>query len=141
MGKINLGRVILGGILAGIVMNLSEWLLHDVVMKEQFQGALKALGKNPPDSGAAIFWWNVFAFVGGITAVWLYAAIRPRYGPGPATAARAGVAVWILSCVLMTIVLTNLGLFPFMPMALIWVLVEDVVATIVGAWVYREAAP
>jgi hypothetical protein len=141
VGKINLGRVILGGILAGIIVNLSEWLIHDVVMKEQFQGALKALGKNPPDSGAAIFWWNVWGFILGITAVWLYAAIRPRYGPGPATAARAGIAVWILSCVLMTIVMTNLGLFPFSALALIWFLVEDVVATIVGAWVYKEASP
>ena len=141
MGKINLGRVVLGGFLAGIIVNLSEWLVHDVVMKEQFQGALKALGKNPPESGAAIVWWNVWGFIVGITAVWLYAAIRPRYGPGPATAARAGIAVWILSCVLMTIVMTNLGLFPFSAPALIWFLVEDVVATIVGAWVYREASP
>ena len=139
MGKINLGRVILGGILAGIIINLSEWLIHDVVMKEQFRSALQALGKTPPESGAAIFWWNVWGFIAGITAVWLYAAIRPRYGPGPAAAARAGVAVWILSCVLMTIVMTNLGLFPFSALALIWFLVEDVVATIVGAWVYREA--
>ena len=37
MGKINLSRVILGGIVAGIVINVSEWLLHDVVMKEQFE--------------------------------------------------------------------------------------------------------
>jgi hypothetical protein len=140
VGKINLGRVILGGILAGIVFNLSEWLIHDVVMKDQFQSALKALGKDPPHSGSAIFWFNVWGFLAGITAVWLYAAIRPRYGPGPATAARAGVAVWILSCVLMTIVMTTLGLFPMMPLALIWFLVEAVVATIVGAWVYREAA-
>jgi hypothetical protein len=41
----------------------------------------------------------------------------------------------------MTIVMTNLGLFPFSALALIWFLIEDVVATIVGAWVYREAAP
>jgi len=141
MGKINLGRVILGGILAGIVINLSEWLIHDVVMKDQFQAALRALGKEPPHAGSTLFWWLAWGFIAGITAVWLYAAIRPRYGPGPATAARAGVAVWILSCVLMTIVMTNLGLFPFSALALIWFLIEDVVATIVGAWVYKEATP
>jgi hypothetical protein len=139
MGKVNLGRVILGGILAGIVINFSEWLIHDVVMKDQFQTALKALGKEPPHAGSTIFWFNVWGFIAGITAVWLYAAIRPRYGPGPATATRAGIAVWILSCLLMTIVMTNLGLFPLMWGALIWFLVEDVVATIVGAWVYKEA--
>ena len=138
MGKVNLSRVILGGVLAGIVINISEWLIHDVVLKEQFRAALQALGKTPPESGATIVWWFLWAFLLGITAVWLYAAIRPRYGAGPATAVRAGIAVWILSCVLMTIVMTNLGLFPFSPLALIWFLVEDVVATVVGAAVYKE---
>jgi hypothetical protein len=139
MGKINLSRVILGGLLAGIVVNLSEWLIHDVVMKEHFRAALQALGKTPPEATVNIVWWNIWGFILGITAVWLYAAIRPRYGPGPATAVRAGIAVWILSCVLMTIVMTNLGLFPFTPLALIWFLVEDIVATLLGAWVYKEA--
>ena len=29
--------------------------------------------------------------------MWLYAAIRPRYGPGPKTAALAGLALWVNS--------------------------------------------
>lgn len=140
MGKINLSRVILGGVLAGIVINVFEGLVHNVVMKEQFDAALRALGKTPPESGAAMFWWLAWGFIAGITAVWLYAAIRPRYGAGAATAVRAGIAVWILSCVLMTIVMTNLGLFPFSAFAMVLFLVQDVVATIVGAWVYKEAA-
>jgi hypothetical protein len=138
MGKVNLSRVILGGIVAGIIVNVSEGLLHDVVMKAQFEEALKALGKTPPQSGTALFWWLVWGFIMGITAVWLYAAIRPRYGPGPATAARAGIAAWILSCVLMTIAMTNLDLFPFNPLVLVWTLVEAIIATIAGAALYKE---
>lgn len=138
MGKVNVTRVILGGIVAGIVSNVSEWLLHDVVMKEQFRAALQALGKTPMDSGKEIVWWCIWSLVLGITAVWIYAAIRPRYGAGAATAVRAGVAVWILSCVLMSIAFTNLGLFPFMPMAIVWSLVGDIVATVAGAWLYKE---
>ena len=139
MGKVNLSRVILGGVVAGIVLNISEWLLHDVVMKEQFEGSLRALGKTPDESGTAILWWCIWSFILGITAVWIYAAIRPRYGPGAGTAARAGVAVWVLSCVLFAIAMTNLGLFPFMPMAIVWSLVGDVVATVAGAWLYKES--
>jgi hypothetical protein len=37
----------------------------------------------------------LWGFVVGIAAIWLYAAIRPRYGPGAATALRAGFAVWL----------------------------------------------
>ena len=139
MGKVNLSRVILGGIVAGVILNVSEFLLHDVVMKDQFRAALQALGKTPTESGSEIFWWVIWSFILGITAVWLYAAIRPRYGAGAGTAVRAGIAVWVLSCVLMTIAFTNLDLFPFMPLAVIWSLVGDVVATLAGAWLYKES--
>jgi hypothetical protein len=36
-------------------------------------------------------------FVQGIATVCLYAAIRPRFGPGPRTAAIAGTSVWFLT--------------------------------------------
>lgn len=32
----------------------------------------------------------------GMWAMWLYAAIRPRYGPGPKTATVAGFAWWVV---------------------------------------------
>ena len=138
MKKINLARVILGGILAGTIVNLSEWALHDMVMKEQFRSALGSLGRQNPEDVVTVVWWNVWGYILGITAIWLYAAIRPRYGPGPATAMRAGVAVWILSCVLMTITMVNLRLFPFMPLAFVWSLVGDLIGTVAGASVYKE---
>jgi hypothetical protein len=137
--QINLARVILGGILAGTIVNVSEWALHDAVMKEQFRSALGSLGRQNPEDLGTVIWWNVWGYILGITAVWLYAAIRTRYGPGMATALRAGVAVWILSCVLMTITMANLRLFPFMPLAFVWSLVGDLIATAAGAWVYKEA--
>ena len=34
---------------------------------------------------------------GGVWAMWLHAAIRPRYGPGAKTAVIAGLAWWIAS--------------------------------------------
>jgi hypothetical protein len=137
--KVNLSRVILGGIVAGTVVNLSEWALHDMVMREEFRSALGSLGRQNPEDIRTVVWWNVWGYILGITAVWLYAAIRTRYGPGIATALRAGVAVWILSCVLMTITMANLRLFPFMPMAFLWSLFGDLIGTVAGAWVYKEA--
>ena len=62
-------------------------------------------------------------------AVWLYAAIRPRYGAGVGTAVRAGVANWFFSCVYMTIVVTNLGVFAFNATQLCLDLVATVEAT------------
>ena len=139
MGKINLSRVILGGILAGIVVNISEFLLHQVVMKAQEAEVMKTLGKPMPEGGGVILVWLLWGFAWGIVAVWLYAAIRPRYGPGPGTAARAGVAAWFFCCLLSTVTMTNLGLLPFSAVELFWNLVQDIVAVIAGAWVYKEA--
>ena len=138
MKKVNLARVILGGILAGTIINVSEWVLHDVVMREEFRSHLGSLGRTNPEDVATVVWWNVWGYILGFTAVWLYAAIRPRYGPGVATALRAGFAAWILSCVLMTITMANLRLFPFMPMAFLWSLFGDLIGTVAGAAVYKE---
>lgn len=140
MGRINLSRVILGGILAGIVINASEFILNEKVMKTQWEEAMKALGKTMPQSGGAMVVWMIWGFAAGIAAVWLYAAIRPRYGAGPATAARAGLAIWFLSCALAAVAMQNMGLFPLSGLMLVWVLVESVVATIAGASIYREGS-
>jgi len=139
MGKVNFSRVILGGVVAGIVINISEFVLNGVVMKTQMEEWMKALGKPVPMSGSAMAVWIVWAFAAGIVLVWLYAAIRPRYGAGPGTAARAGLAMWFFASLLAMVAMQNMGLFPLSPVVLVWTLVEAVVAAIAGAWVYREA--
>ena len=140
MGKINWGRVILGGIVAGIVINLSEWVLNEFVMKQKWEAAMTALGKTQVMTTNNIIVWNIWGFLAGIGAVWLYAAIRPRYGPGAGTAVKAGVAVWFFAHLLAAIVMMNLGFLPrdMMMIPLVWTLVETILATVAGAWVYKE---
>jgi hypothetical protein len=138
MKSINWGRVILGGIAAGVVVNISEYVLNEIVLKTQMEEAMKALGKGMPTGSMVIPVWILWSFVMGVAAVWLYAAIRPRYGAGPMTAAKAGVAVWVLAQLLSCIAFANLGIFPLNGVMLVWTLVEAVVATVAGAWVYKE---
>ena len=89
MSRINWGRVIVGGLAAGVVMNLGEWLLHEVILRERMESAAAAMGlERPTGSDIGIFVAMTFAL--GILLVWLYAAIRPRYGPGPKAADRRG---------------------------------------------------
>ena len=45
MGKINAGRVLLGGLLAGVVINISEWFWNGVVFMKDMQDAMAKLGK------------------------------------------------------------------------------------------------
>jgi hypothetical protein len=85
--------------------------------------------------------WNLLGFLSGIAAVWLYAAIRPRFGAGAKTAMVAGIAVWFFSRLLGAIGEMNMGLSSqrMIMTGLVWGLVEIVIATLAGAWVYKEA--
>jgi hypothetical protein len=142
MKSINWGRVILGGIVAGVIVNISEFLLHGVVLKTAGEEAMKALGKSMPMSGSATAIWVLWGFLFGIGAVWLYAAMRPRYGAGPGTAVKAGIAAWFFTHLLCAIVFINMGLFAMggETVPTLWTLVESIVSTVVGAWLYKEEA-
>jgi pimeloyl-ACP methyl ester carboxylesterase len=139
MGRINLGRVLVGGLLAGVVINISEFLLNGVVFAEEFNDAMKAMNK-PPIDNSMIVWFVLLGFGIGFMAVWLYAAMRPRMGAGPRTAACAGLVVWGLAYLYPNTFMGIMGLFPTRIMAIssVWGLVEMIVAGIAGAWLYTE---
>lgn len=84
MGRINWTRVILGGLVAGVIINIFEFVLNGVVLAKDMEAATRALGREIGGSQLAMF--VVWGFLVGIFAIWLYAAIRPRYGVGWKTA-------------------------------------------------------
>jgi hypothetical protein len=140
MGKINYGRVLLGGLLAGVVLNLGEMLLNMQIVSDDWDAALQAIGKGPISSDAvAIFIVLMFAL--GILAVWVYAAIRPRFGPGPKTAVCAGLVVWALTYAWPALSGIPMDVFPawLFIISMIWGLFEVPLATLAGAWFYKES--
>jgi hypothetical protein len=141
MGKINVSRVILGGLVAGVVLNVFDFLNFGMIFKNDYDNAMRALNK-PIVSGNTIMWFVALDFLFGIFLIWLYAAIRPRFGPGPKTAAIAGFAYWVLFGLLHALSEAPLGLFPqslFISGAVI-MLVQAVLASVVGAKLYAESA-
>src|SRR6266568_853912 len=138
MGKINWTLVNLGGLVAGVIINIFEYVLNGVVLANDMEAAIRALGKQM--GGGALVMFTVWGFLVGIFAVWLYAAIRPRYGAGPKTAACAGSAVWGLGYLLASVTPLALHLFPrrLMAIGLAVGLVEVLAGTLAGAWLYRE---
>ena len=138
MGTINWTRVILGGLVAGVIINVFEFLLNGVILANDMQAAIAAMGKQMGGGALALF--TVWGFLVGIFAVWLYAAIRPRFGAGWATALCAAVAVWCLGYLLAAVTPFALNLFParLLVIGLVVGLVEVSVGTLTGAWIYRE---
>src|SRR5260370_19554884 len=88
MGKINLARVFLGGLLAGLIINIFEYILNGVVFAPQWAAFDKALGRQMRPGAIPLF--IVFGFLAGIGLVWLYPVARPRLGPRPQTAVLPG---------------------------------------------------
>ena len=137
MGKINWSRVILCGVLTGVVWTvlsaISTWYVG-----ADFNSAVPGNKIFAPSSGLAAFLLTV-NLAGGIWAMWLYAAIRPRYGAGAKTAAIAGFAWWVVS----TLADTTWGSFGLVPVKALLPLSavslpEMIVAALVGAWLYKE---
>ena len=134
METINWRRVVLGGMLAGVVL-----IVLATASTALFAGQ-QELRTAVEGSAAPLFFILTFLFL-GILMTWWYAAIRPRFGSGPKTAAIAGLAVWLIAVGQM---LKSVAMYeprlnrPSGPMLPILYLVMIVASTVVGAWVYQE---
>lgn len=93
MNKINWSRVLGCGLLAGII-----WLVLGTIVTALLRRNFAALPNNrlgAPTLGFVLL--NiVLDLLEGITILWLYSAIRPRYGPGARTAIIAAFAWWFI---------------------------------------------
>jgi hypothetical protein len=142
MGKINVGRVILGGIVAGIVADVLDYVVDGIWLGLRWAAGNKALGLGNFSSNQ-VLWFNLLGIVGGIALIWLYAAIRPRFGAGVKTAILAGLAFWVIGVALPTFGFMWVGgLYSHHLTAYTTLggLVEVVVGAIAGATLYKEAA-
>ena len=146
MGGINLGRVFLGGAAAGGLAVAIEYIAF-------FLGAYEKLGEaaglpqlGHPSTSAQLAVGSLQILVGGPLAIWLYAAIRPRFGAGPRTALIASVYVWLVMGPYGLSVLSICGLFVSLPLPVIGLLELAsfpfiAVCLLAGAAIYQEAAP
>ncbi len=142
MANINWGRVIGGGLLAGLVMNIGEATAHGVILGQDSVELFQRFGVPHVPQPWQLIVLVAMTFVLGITSVWLYAAIRPRYGAGPMTAICAGLAVWILAHLWSGVYLfagfTGLITDKLALLPIATGLIEAPLGTLAGAWLYKE---
>ncbi len=140
MGKINVGRWIAGGLAAGVLVWLIEGAASTLYM-EEMQAAMTAHNLSMEMTASTWILSILVSLIGGLIAVFFYAAARPRFGPGPKTAILVAVALFAGGYLLSLAGYLMMGLFPTR-LLLIWGsigLVEMILATLLGAWIYREA--
>ena len=134
--RINWGRVVSGGLAAGLLINAFEYGGHRVYLDHAWTAAFRELGKTPTG-------WSTFIpanFFIGILLVWFYVRLRPSYGSGPKTALRSGLATWVVFWAIPLMAIVPMNLFPtsLLAAAIALGVVDVTLAVLLGAWLYQE---
>jgi hypothetical protein len=93
MSGINVGRVIVGGLAAGFVANVFDFIITSYLLANELAGTIARLNLNAAAIESSVWAFVIVDFIWGLLLVFTYAAIRPRFGPGPKTAIISGVPV------------------------------------------------
>jgi hypothetical protein len=141
---INTSRVILGGLAAGVVMNVIGFVVNGMLLGPKMSAEMEAVVPGisakmmtPAGMGEEI----VSQFVIGTLIVFLYAAMRPRFGAGPRTAVFAALVPWICGLFFYSGWLLS-GMMTSTTYAVVSIaaLINVIIGGMVGAWLYREEA-
>ena len=138
----NTSKVVVGGIVAGIVINVIDFVSNTYILGARMKAESDAFKPGMADqmmTGSAIASYVIMDLVLGIALVWTYAAMRPRFGPGPRTAFFAAILFWLLALIF-TAGFRQMGI---MSAGLWWTfafigLVNFLLAAWAGAKVYTE---
>jgi len=142
MPPLKSSRVIVGGLAAGLVMNIIDATTNGFLLGARWKVETDAL--NPgliAKAGPGTVGWVIVDFILGILTVWVYAAIRPRLGPGPRTALTAAVVIWLAAHV----AYASYAFMGYYSWSLVGTssvggLVAALAGGYVGAWLYTESA-
>ena len=141
MASINTGKVVIGGLAAGLVANVIDFVTNTYVLASDWESFAKAHNLDPAamTNPSTAVTWVVIDFLIGIILVFAYAAIRPRFGPGPKTAVYSGLLIYIAVTLVLfgftTMGLMTMGMFVTGSIAAI---VSTLAASLVGAAIYKE---
>lgn len=135
-----MGRVVVGGLVAGLVLNVFDFVVHGVWLKADWEAAMAALNHSDAMGSQAVMVFVVLDFLIGIFGVLGYAAMRPRFGPGPRTAVITGLMMWFAFFLVPNVGFQVMGMFST---KLLWApaviaLAQLPLAVAAGAYLYKE---
>lgn len=140
MGKVNFGKLVAGSILAGIVMNICDYVSNNLILATDWEHIARIRNVDMADmsSTTALVTYIVVDLLLGFLVVWTYAAIRPRLGRGPGTAVIAGFMVFAAQALLMASYAVSFLTWDVLIRGGLLMLVTALAGALSGAWVYGE---
>ena len=143
MSQLNWSRIIIGGLVAAIILFLTDGFLHERLIGADWKAIYAGLGANEPQhSSSGMAYFAIFELGRGLISILIYALMRPFFKPGPKTAVLAGIVTWLAFSVT--------GPAQFIPLKFysnaLWgkvaafQLITSIVAAIAGAAIYKDSA-
>lgn len=101
-------RFVVSSGVAGVIINVIEWVAHRVWLDARWNAAFAALGKTPS-------FWSTFVvanFMVGVVSIWSYRWLAGVYGSTALTALKTALAMWIIFWIIPIAGLQPFNLFP-----------------------------
>lgn len=139
---INTKKVLLGGLVAGIVLNIIDFIVNAFILGARMKAETDAFKPGLSDqmmNTSMMVSYIIMDLVLGFALVWTYAAFRPRFGAGPRTAIYVALLFWLLALIF----LSGYRHMGIMSSGLWWSfafvgLIEFLIAAWAGAAIYSE---
>ena len=142
MNRINYGRVLLGGVLAGVLLFMADGFIHSKLLHEHWMAAMKAAGRSveAEEHGSDMLYFAAFELLRGLAIAWIYAVMRAQCGPGPKTAICATLAVWAIMFPIFFLQEVPLGFYSTTLLTLwsLYEIVPSVLAGLVAGALYKD---
>ena len=139
MSTINVRRLFLAGLVAGVVDNVADAIVSGYLLADDFAALLTRLEVTEDVIRSRL--WIVAAadMLYGFLLVFTYVAIRPRFGPGPKTAILSAVMLWTVVAISFSFMpLVGLRSFESYVTSALLYLAASIVTSLAGAALYQE---
>ena len=94
--KININRLIIGGVIGGVAMLAIEFIIHAVLLHEEY-AILRELGTMRPEQNLkGELYHHLAVIMSGVPLSFFYVLVREKVGTGPGTAIKVGVLAWMI---------------------------------------------
>jgi hypothetical protein len=138
--KFDIGKLAAGGALAAIVMNICDYVSNNFILASDWErvARLRNVDMDVMSSVPATVTYVLINTIFGFLVVLTYAAIRPRFGRGPATASVAAFIVFLAQALSMAALAGAFFAWDVFVRSQALMLVSVLAGALSGAWIYSE---
>jgi len=137
--KININRLIAGGITGGIAMLAVAFLVHAVLLQEEYLTLQEWGTVRSEHNLKGALYHHLCVIISGIPLCFFYILARDKAGKGPGTAVKVGVLAWLMCLPFIMTLYAFYNAGTFVPVATaIGALAATIVGALIAGFIYKD---